>query len=509
MNGNAADAAIATLFCEGVAEPQLQNGLGGGFFLTIYTKSTGKVEILNAREVAPKASTKNMFVGVENITGIKSVAVPGELKGMWELHQRYGSLFWRTLIEPTIDLCLKGYVVSRYHADALKLFEGTIHSEPSLADVFINPETNAVWVEGDIITRPKLAETLELRAEEGADTLYNNGTLSQMLVNEIQELGGIITTEDFMDYSVRWEDSITTTFMDNTIHTVPPPASGSVLILILNVLNGFLPSVRNLTFYQRFVESFKFAYAKRTELADYYYAPESYEPFQQMLDLDYAQDIRSKIEDDRTYQDSEHYGAKFSLPDDHGTAHISVIAPNGDAISVTTTINTLFGSKVRSQRTGIILNDEMDDFSIPDRKNGFGVPPSPANFIVPGKRPLSSMCPSIVIDKCGDVKLVIGSAGGTRITTAVAYTLISKLMFNEPLSLLLNEKRLHHQLAPMYIDHEVGFNETILKGLASIGHKVQTDTTLYGFVAVTAIAREGDELTPVYDSRRGGSIFVF
>lgn len=205
------------------------------------------------------------------------MAVPGELKGIWELHQRYGTLPWKTLIQPAIDLCRNGHIVSRYFGDVLKLRESTIKSQPSLAEVFVNPETNAVWVQGDIIKRPRLADTLELIADEGVDTLYNNGTLAQKLVNEIQELGGIITIQDFMDYTVRWEDSISTKFMDHTIHTVPLPASGSVLILILNVLNGFLPFVRNLTFYQRIVECFKFAYAKRTDLADQYYSPEAYE----------------------------------------------------------------------------------------------------------------------------------------------------------------------------------------------------------------------------------------
>lgn len=205
------------------------------------------------------------------------MAVPGELKGIWELHQRYGTLPWRTLIQPSIDLCRNGHVVSRYFGDVLKLRESTIKSQASLAEVFMNPETNAVWIEGDIIRRPKLADTLELIADEGVDTLYNNGTVAKLLVSEIKELGGIITMEDFMDYSVRWEDSISTTFLDHTIHTVPLPASGSVLILILNVLNGFLPSVRNLTFYQRFVECFKFAFARRTDLADRFFSPEAYE----------------------------------------------------------------------------------------------------------------------------------------------------------------------------------------------------------------------------------------
>ncbi|KAJ6638687.1 Scoloptoxin SSD14 [Pseudolycoriella hygida] len=532
LNGSAADAAIATLFCEGVAVPQ-SCGLGGGFFLTIYTKSTGKVETLNAREVAPKAATEDMFVGETTVTGIRSVAVPGELKGMYELWKRYGKLPWKTLVQPAIDLCRNGHVVSRYFGDVLKAREATIKREISLAEVFINPETDAVWVEGDIIQRPKLAETLELIAEEGEDTLYNNGKLSQILVNEIQDLGGIITMEDFMDYNVRWDDSISTQFMNHTIHTVPLPATGSVLILILNVLNGFLPFVRNLTFYQRFVECFKFAYAKRTELADHYYAPEAYEvrflllatddlihelfnkiihrgkTFQKMLGADFAQEIRSQIEDDRTYQTYEHYGANFSIPDDHGTAHISIIAPNGDAVALTSTINTILGSKVRSRTTGIILNDQMDDFSTPGVVNAFGVPASPANYIVPGKRPLSSMCPTIVIDRNGEVKMVIGSAGGTRITSAVSFIIITKLMFDEPLFDIVQEKRFHHQLAPMYIDYEVGFNETVLEGLKGLGHDVFTEATTYGFVAVTAIGREGNELKPMYDHRRHGSTFVF
>ena len=151
-----------------------------------------------------------------------------------------------------------------------------IKSQPGLAEVFINPETNAVWNKGDIIKRLKLAETLEIIAEEGVDTLYNNGTIAQLLTNEIRQLGGIITVEDFMSYNVRWSDAVSTKFVDNTtIHTVPLPASGSVLIMILNILNGFLPSVKNVTFYQRIVECFKFAFAKRTELGDHYFAPEA------------------------------------------------------------------------------------------------------------------------------------------------------------------------------------------------------------------------------------------
>ncbi|XP_037041227.1 scoloptoxin SSD14-like isoform X2 [Bradysia coprophila] len=508
MNGSAADAAIAMLFCEGVAVPQ-SCGLGGGFFLTIYTKSTGKMQTMNARENAPLAATQDMFVGESRVTGIRSVAVPGELKGLWELHQRYGKLPWRTLIQPTIDLCRNGHYVSKYFADVLQLLDTDIRNDTGLSEVFLNPETNSVWKAGDRIRRLKLAETLEIIADEGADTLYNNGKIANLLVDEMRQMGGIITMEDLTNYTVRWEDSISTTFMNHTIHTVPLPASGSVLILLMNILNGFLPPTKDITFYQRFVESLKYAYAKRTELADYRHAPDAYEVFQEMLDVDFANEVRSKIEDNQTYQDYKHYGANFSVPDDHGTIHISVIAPNGDAVAVTSSINTLLGSRIRSRSTGIVLNDSMDDFSTPGVVNMFGVPASPSNYIAPGKQPLSSMCPTIVLDKNGDAKLVIGSAGGTRITSAVAYVTISQLLFNEPLPKTIREKRFHHQLAPMYIQYESGFNETILRQLKERGHVVSEEKTPYGFVAVTGIARNGDELTPVYDNRRHGSTFVF
>lgn len=196
------------------------------------------------------------------------------MKGLWALHRRYGSLPWRLLIQPSIDLCYKGHIVSGYLATALELLKSQIKAEPSLAEIYVDPNTNKVFKEGDRIRRPQLGKTLELIAREGENTLHKKGTVAQMLVKEMKKLGGIITMEDLTDYQIRWEKPVSTRFANNTIHTVPLPASGAVLALILNVLNGFLPSSRNLTYYQRIVETFKFAYAKRTELADWYYYPD-------------------------------------------------------------------------------------------------------------------------------------------------------------------------------------------------------------------------------------------
>lgn len=228
-----------------------------------------------------------------------------------------------------------------------------------------------------------------------------------------------------------------------------------------------------------------------------------------MSNPDYAAYIRSLIDDTKTYTDYKHYGANFSNTEDHGTAHMSIIAPNGDAISVTGTINFVFGCHNRSMSTGIILNNEMDDFSSPGSPNGFGVPPSPSNFIKPGKRPMSSMNPMIIINKHGDVEMVIGGSGGTKITTSTAYVILRHFIFKEGLKAAMEARRLHHQLAPMILDFENGFDEEIIKGLNAKGHTMKELPNDAGFAAMTAVARENNKYSSVYDNRRVGSSEVF
>lgn len=268
-NGSVADAAIATLFCEGVTCAQCM-GLGGGFLMTIYTKSRGIVETLNARETAPAASHKYMFGNETQVTGPKSIAVPGELRGYWELHQRYGRLPWHTLVKPTIDLCRKGHIVSDYMASALLKREAIILASPSLKEIYINPETNRVWIVGDLIKRPLLANTLEIIAVEGVDSLYWNGTIARMLISELQSLGAIVTIEDLMHYKVVWAKPVVANMANNKfLYSVPLPGSGSILAFIMNVLNGLISgNSKELVNYQRFVETLKYAYACRTYLGD-------------------------------------------------------------------------------------------------------------------------------------------------------------------------------------------------------------------------------------------------
>lgn len=309
--------------------------------MTIFRKETNEVETLIARDVAPLAATEDMFVN-RTVTGGLATAVPGELKGYWELHKKYGKLKWSQLFDPVIQLCRKGHVVSRYLAGILNSKKNVVLASKTLSEVYINPKTNDVYQEGDLVKRTKLADTLEIIKNEGVGAIYNNGSVGRALVEDIQEAGGIVTIEDLMQYNVRWEKSVSVKLRDNkTLHTLSLPGSGALVTFILNVLNDYLPKEQSVISMQRIAEAMKFAYAQRTELGDGQFVQNALNVVQNLTDHDFAMEIRKQIEDFKTYQDYAHYGANFSSKNDHGTAHINIIAPNGDAISATGTINTL------------------------------------------------------------------------------------------------------------------------------------------------------------------------
>lgn len=339
--GSAADAAISALLCEGVASPQ-STGLGGGFVLTIYSKAKNQVETLIARDVAPLAATENMFVN-STVTGGKAIAVPGELMGYWELHQRYGKLKWSELFDPVIELCRNGHIVSPYLANILRNSKKKVISSPTLADIYVNPKTNDVVQAGDVVKRNKLADTLEILKIEGAESMYKNGTIAQRIVQDIQNVGGIITIEDLMRYRVRWDTPTSVSLRNGrTLYSVPLPGSGALVTFIMNVLNEYLPTEPSLLSIQRMAEAMKFAYAKRSDLGDDKFDESVLGVVQNLTDINFAMEIRKKISDMTTYNDTEYYGANFASKFDQGTSHINIIAANGDAISATGTINTLY-----------------------------------------------------------------------------------------------------------------------------------------------------------------------
>lgn len=298
---------------------------------------------MDAREVAPQKAYEEMYEGnpTGSETGGLAVAVPGELKGLWELHQKYGKMNWSELIEPNIVLCRDGHRVSKYLSEVLKETEEDLQEEETLREIFINPDTGEPWVEGDFIKRSKLADSLEIIARKGADSMYKeNGSLLKILVEDIKLFDGIIEEEDFINYKVRWRKSISIDLANNhTLQSIPLPGSGVILSFILNILKEYDLKDDSLS-YHRMIEAFKFAYAKRTMLGDEDSEFIS-ELIKNMTDVSYADEIRLKISDTTTFNDVEYYGANFSVPDDHGTSHISILGANGDALSITSTINAL------------------------------------------------------------------------------------------------------------------------------------------------------------------------
>ncbi|XP_049873371.1 glutathione hydrolase 1 proenzyme-like [Pectinophora gossypiella] len=513
-NGSAVDAAIATLFCEGVACAQCM-GLGGGFLATIYDAPSGRVRVLNARERAPAATNENMYANASSQVGGLAVAVPGELRGYGALYKEYGRLPWRDLVQPTAELCRQGHRVNSYMARVLQSYSDRILAEPSMREVYVNPATGKVWVEGDTIHEPTLARTLDVIAENGPEEIHN-GTLTAALARDIQAFGGIVTEEDLRNYKAEWQEPITVPLSGGrTLYSTPLPGSGSVLAFILNMLRDWVgadssvPTGSNL-YWHRIVETFKYAYAKRTGLGD---SSRSNLPYN-ITDLernlsspDWAQSHRALVDDAKTFSDWRHYGALYEGADDHGTAHVIVVAPDGSVVSATSTVNYIWGSQRRSQSLGFILNNEMDDFAIPHTDSAYGMPPSPANMLEAGLQPLSSMVPSIVLNDKGVAELVVGAAGGTKITTQVALTVMHAIMEGGELPEVVNRPRLHHQLMPMEIEYEADFNPEIIASLQARGHATTERGPTAGFAAMVGAARDSKGyLVPVTDRRRVGSI---
>ncbi|XP_014287636.1 glutathione hydrolase 1 proenzyme isoform X2 [Halyomorpha halys] len=439
---------------------------------------------------------------LKNVLGALAVAVPGEIKGYWEMYKKYGGKApWKELFVDAIKMCEEGIPVSKPLAGYIMNNRDGILRIPGLRKRLEN-DRGELAEAGDIIKLPSLARTLRIIAEEGADAFYN-GSLTAGLVKDIQDNGGIITKEDLNSYKVRWEEPVHVQLSSGiNFYSVGPPASGQLLGFMLRVLNNTLKSdMDKLTNISIITETFKHAFAMRSHFGDPYFTNIS-EVLEKINDQAFIDEIKLQILSNQTHNDPADYGANYYNHEDMGTGNIALIAPNGDAVAATSTINTLFGSWFVSESTGILMNNQMDDFSTPGLVNSFGVYPSDTNFIEPGKRPQSSMCPSILVDQNGDVCLVVGAAGGTKITTSTALTIIRNIWHHESIVEAVEGARFHHQLMPMNWYYEPSMSKDVVLGMEARGH----NATLIGHSGVvTAVTRNGEIFGAASDMRRPGN----
>ncbi|RFU81485.1 gamma-glutamyltranspeptidase [Trichoderma arundinaceum] len=472
--GNAVDALVGTVFCVGVIG-MYHSGIGGGGFLLLRL-SDGTYEFVDMRETAPAAAFQDMYKDNEDLSiyGGLASGVPGELRGTEYVHNKYGALPWAHVIKPSIDVARKGFKVTE---DLISTIKGTtpnnfLTEDPAWAIDFA-PKGRLVRL-GETMTRKRYADTLEAIANHGADAFYT-GPIANATVRALKASGGIMTLEDLKNYTVAIREPLHINYRGYKLTSTNAPSSGAVALSALNTVSGFEgfnePSQVNLTTH-RLDEAIRFAYGQRTELGDPSFVDGIDKYTKQMIAPATGAEIRSKISDSKT-QNISYYDPKgLESLNTPGTSHIVAADASGMAASMTTTINLLFGSKLIVPETGVIMNNEMNDFSIPGVSNSFGYIPSPANYIRPGKRPLSSISPIIAETTDGKLYLALGAAGGSRITTANIQNTIHVLDGNMTTAEALAQPRLHDQLVPDQTTFEYAYDNQTVAFMKSLGHNV-------------------------------------
>ncbi|XP_041742937.1 glutathione hydrolase 5 proenzyme [Coregonus clupeaformis] len=490
QGGSAVDGAIAALLCTSLVNPQSM-GLGGGSIFTVRDK-TGKVKTFSSRETVPQSFKADLLKGcptsVTFITGSQWIGVPGELRGYEVVHRLYGKLPWAKLFEPTIRLAREGFPLPPFLGYLLNItLIGHRVKETSLCEVFCHKNKTVLGI-GDTLKFPKLAETMETIAEQGADAFYT-GQIGLDLIQDVKAAGGTLTMKDLKSFRVRVEDAWTVPLGDYQMHIPPPPAGGAMLAFILNLVKGFHFTPRSMEgdqkvlTYHHYIEAAKFANGQRRSIHDPVFNTKKDASY--MVDSDFADRIRLLISEDRTYNDS-YYNITPS-PDRFGTTHVSVLAEDESAVSVTSTINQIFGAGIYSRRTGIILNNELADFCFR------------AERVSAGEQPPSSMAPAIL--SSGKNTLVIGGSGGSMITTAMALSIMNHLWLGMSLKDAIASP-------VVFVDgnnnvmFERGFDKSVIEALKVIGHRV-TDYP-YFFNVVNAVAKEDECITAVSDVRKQG-----
>ncbi|XP_057971109.1 glutathione hydrolase 1-like [Malania oleifera] len=511
--GHAVDASVAAALCLGVVSPA-SSGLGGGAFMLVRL-ANGKAQALDMRETAPMLASQNMYAKNVSIkaSGALSVAVPGELAGLHKAWKQYGRLPWRRLVKPAERLA-RGFNISRYLHMQMVRTESSIMADKGLRDIFTS-NGNLLQL-GDICQNKKLAETLKKISKHGLEPFYN-GSIGHKLVRDVWKLGGILTMKDLQSYQVRIRRPLSADILGLKIIGMPPPSSGGpALLLMLNILAQYGVSLGDFgpLGIHREIEALKHAFALRMNLSDPDFVNVS-KVLSDMLSPKFAVELKKTIFDNMTFGPS-HYGGRWNQIGDHGTSHMSIVDHERNAVSMTSTVNSYFGSRILSPSTGIVLNNEMDDFSIPSNNSAGLPPPAPTNFISPAKRPLSSMTPTIVL-KNEQLKAVVGASGGTMIIAGTMEVFLNHFAKGmDPFSSVMSP-RVYHQLIPNVVYYE---NWTVINdhfevpaktraALEKKGHVLQSlagGTVCQFVVQDLETSKEGrfGKLTAISDPRKGG-----
>lgn len=479
--GKAVDAAVAAAFALGVVDPA-SSGVGGGGFMVIYQAQEKKAHVLDFRETAPQAANRDLYLKggkpapALSLTGPLAVAVPGAVAGLAEALKRFGTLPLGTVMAPAIRYATEGFPVQPYLRYAVERQLPSMRQFPDLARLFLVKDGPPA--EGEKIRQPELGETLRAVAEQGAQVFYQ-GWIAQAIVEKLKKEGGILTLEDLRNYRPVWREPIIGSYRKRLVITMPPPSSGgSALIQMLNVLEGYrlhLMPHNSATYVHLLAETMKHAFSDR---AKYLGDPDFVSvPTERLTSKEYATWIRSQHSPVRTHPPS-FYGLASFKSEQGGTTHFGVLDRFGNAVSCSLTINTQFGSKVLIPRAGVLLNNEMDDFSIhAGTPNVYGLIGAGANSIQPRKRPLSSMAPTIMLQGDRPI-LIVGASGGPRIISATLQAILNIVDFQMPLKKAVAAPRIHHQWMPNELVVEEAIPEDIRKSLERRGHMVREKGSL-------------------------------
>lgn len=506
--GNAADAGAATLLANGVLNP-FASGFGGGGFCLYRPIDTGQTHVLDFRETAPLNATADMFlvdgepVRELQLRGGLAAGIPGEPAGLWALQRQFGALEWAQVVDPAVNLA-RDYKVGPLLAARLRgRAEEALNKHPKLADLY---KIDGEWAkEGDSLQRSALADTLALYRDEGPAVVYH-GVVGEQLIEAVNKAGGIFQPADFSGYSVATRQPIRGTYHNFSILSMPPPSSGGlVLIETLNILELFdlRAGPRDAHALHIIAEALKHSFADRARWmgdADFVEVPEEH-----FASKEYAQKLAQKIKPQGVLP-LEAYGSPTQNPaplppDDSGTSHLSIIDAAGNMLACTSSVNTSFGSMVYDEKSGIVLNNHMGDFTAqPGKANNYGLIGTAQNAVEPRKRPLSSMSPTLVL-RDGQPFLAVGASGGPTIITGTLLTMLNLIDFKMSPTEAITAGRIHEQWRP-----DILYVEPDIPGQASLekwGHTLKVAPS-YSSVQIVLQNEDGTQ-TGVSDSRKMGA----